>query len=81
MKAELRRLSPEERVLLRIEMLEGRARENTGEIRRLKEAFEDFVSTVTDGITRRIVPALIKGLAESMQLPAKLEIKSNKEDG
>lgn len=71
---QLRELSPAERMALRLESVEGSLRELRGRQRELEESWQDFVPAVTNHLAKQIIiPGLIRGLAETIQLPTRLE--------
>lgn len=70
------KLTPIERLKMRIEMLEDRSREHHREIRCLKEDWAEFAPTVADHISHKIlIPAIVRGLMGAIEVSPALEVK------
>lgn len=68
-----RELTELDRAIIRIESLEGSRRDHNGRLRQLEEAWETFVPSIARRISNDIiVPGIIRGLADAMQLPGSL---------
>lgn len=69
-----RELTPEEKLDIRLDAMSNSIRDVQGRMRVLEESWREFVPAVTRRISNEIIlPGLIRGLAESIQLPRSLE--------
>ena len=69
-----RELTPEEKLEIRFESMGNRIADLQGRQRELETAWREFVPAVTRRISKEIIiPGMIRGLAEAIQLPSSLE--------
>jgi hypothetical protein len=67
-------LSPTEKLVMRLEMVEGSVREIRGRQLRLEDDWKAFVPAVSNRISKEIIiPAIVEGLIHAIRLPVSLE--------
>lgn len=70
-----------DKILIRLELVEGRTRETNGLVRQLQEDYNNFIPSVAEQVARGyLIPAIVKGL-KTIKLPALLEGSGIDEDG
>lgn len=70
-----------DKILLRLELVEGRTREINGRMRQLQEDYSNFIPSVARQVAQGyLIPAIVQGL-KTIKLPALLEGSDVDEDG